>query len=61
MVATDLIVGTTRDSEGREILALDPKPDFDIFPDEDCKKLLESLKLEQKTIEADGVFDFYEH
>lgn len=61
MVATDLIVGTTHDSEGREILALDPKPDFDIFPDEDCKKLLESLKLEQKTIEADGVFDFYEH
>ena len=58
MVATDLIVGTTHDSEGREILSLDPKPDFDIFPDEDCMKMLHSLKLHQQTIEAGGSFDF---
>ena len=58
MVATDLIVGTTRDSEGREILSLDPRPDFDVFPDEDCMKMLHSLQLERQTIEAGGVFDF---
>ena len=58
MVATDLIVGTTRDSEGREILNLDPRPDFDVFPDEDCMKMLHSLKLHQQTIEDGGMFDF---
>lgn len=58
MVATDLIVGTTRDSEGREILSLDPKPDFDIFPDEDCMRMLKSLKYHQQTIDAGGQFDF---
>ncbi len=58
MVATDLIVGTTRDSEGREVLSLDPKPDFDVFPDEDCMKMLHSLKLQQQTIDAGGSFDF---
>ena len=44
MVATELIVGTTRDSEGREILSLDPMPDFVIYPDEDCVKMLKSLQ-----------------
>ncbi|MBO4599796.1 MAG: hypothetical protein J5641_03555 [Bacteroidales bacterium] len=58
MVATELIVGTTRDSEGREILNLDPKPDFDVFPDEDCMAMLHSLKLHQQTIEDGGSFDF---
>lgn len=58
MVATDLIVGTTKDDEGREILDLDPKPDFDIFPDEDCLKLLRSLRLQQQTNDAGGTFDF---
>lgn len=58
MVATDLIVGTTKDSEGREILDLDPKPDFDVFPDEDCMHLLKSLKMQQQTTDAGGTFDF---
>ena len=58
MVATDLIVGTTRDREGREILNLDPRPDFDVFPDEDCMKMLHSLKLQQQTVEDGGSFDF---
>lgn len=38
------IIGFTVDSEGRQILQLDPKPSFSVFPDEDCKKLVESLK-----------------
>ncbi|MCQ2294666.1 MAG: hypothetical protein MJZ67_03335 [Bacteroidales bacterium] len=58
MVATDLIVGTTRDNQGREILSLDPNPDFSIFPDEDCMKLLRSLKLHQQTESNGGEFDF---
>ena len=58
MVATDLIVGTTRDREGREILNLKPRPDFDVFPDEDCLKMLHSLQLHQQTIEDGGMFDF---
>ena len=58
MVATDLIVGTTRDREGREILNLDPRPDFDVFPDDDCMKMLHSMLLHQQTIEDGGMFDF---
>lgn len=58
MVATDLIVGTTRDHEGREILSLDPRPEFDVFPDEDCMKMLKSLKLQKMTEESGGQFDF---
>ncbi len=58
MVATDLIVGTTRDKEGREILDLDPAPDFSVFPDEDCMKMLHSLRMHQQTIDAGGEFDF---
>ena len=58
MVATELIVGTTRDSEGREILSLDPMPDFVIYPDEDCVKMLKSLQMQKETIDAGGQFDF---
>ncbi len=58
MVATELIVGTTRDHEGREILNLDPKPDFDVFPDKDCMLMLRSLNLQKQTIEDGGEFDF---
>ena len=58
MVATDLIVGTTRDREGREILNLDPRPDFDVYPDEDCLKMLHSLQLQRQTLEGGGRFDF---
>ena len=58
MVATELIVGTTRDSEGREILSLDPMPDFVNYPDEDCVKMLKSLQMQKETIDAGGQFDF---
>lgn len=58
MVATNLIIGTTFDSEGRIILDLDPRPDFKVFPDDDCMKMLHSLELQKKTLEGGGVFDF---
>ncbi len=58
MVATDHIMGITFDDEGRETLKLDPRPDFSIFPDEDCKKMLHSLQLQKRTMEDGGVFDF---
>lgn len=38
------IQGLTRDEEGREILSLDPQPSFSVFPDEDCVKMVKSLK-----------------
>lgn len=58
MVATDLIVGKTYDREGRVVLDLNPKPDFDIFPDDDCLRMLRSLDLQKQTLESGGVFDF---
>lgn len=58
MVATNLIVGTTFDSEGREILRLDPRPDFNVYPDEDCQKMLKSLQYQQQTIDGGGTFEF---
>lgn len=58
MIATNLIVGTTHDREGRLVLNLDPKPDFDIFPDDDCMRMLRSLDLQKQTLDAGGVFDF---
>lgn len=58
MVATKLIVGTTFDNEGREILRLDPSPDFNVYPDKDCMGLLRSLRLQQQTQESGGVFEF---
>ena len=38
------INGITRDADGRAILDLDPKPPFVIFPDDDCIKMIQSLK-----------------
>ena len=38
------ILGITQDNDGREIISLDPKPAFSIFPDEDVKKMIESLQ-----------------
>ena len=58
MVATDHILGITFDDEGRETLKLDPRPDFSIFPDEDCKKMMHSLQLQRRTAENGGYFDF---
>ena len=38
------IIGINKDSDGREILDLEPKPPFTIFPDDECIKLVRSLK-----------------
>ena len=40
------------------VLWVDPKPDFSIFPDEDCKKMMHSLQLQKRTQEEGGFFDF---
>lgn len=41
---TGSITGITKDTDGREILDLSPKPPFTIFPDEECIKMVRSLK-----------------
>ena len=38
------IVDIVKDSDGREVLELSPKPSFTIFPDEECIKMVRSLK-----------------
>lgn len=45
------IKGLTRDAEDREILALDPKPSFDVFPDEDCKRMVQSFLRGDETMD----------
>lgn len=47
-VNTTCVMGVTKDEEGRVILDLDPKPAFNIFPDEDGLKMVESLRRENE-------------
>ena len=42
MVATSCINGLKKDADDRDILDIDPNPDFAIFPDEDCMKMVTS-------------------
>lgn len=44
VAAKSCILGFTKDSEGRDILKLDPVPAFSIFPDEECMKMVKSLQ-----------------
>lgn len=44
------IKGIKLDAEGREILDLDPNPNFVIFPDEDCLKLIQAQKNERNGV-----------
>ncbi len=44
MANTGSIVGITKDSEGRDILELLPKPPFSVYPDQECLKMVKSLK-----------------
>lgn len=44
MASTGSIMGITKDADGRAILELQPKAPFTIFPDEDCIRLVQSLK-----------------
>ena len=46
MVAEECIVGIKQDSEGRDILDLSPEIPIQIFPDEDCVKLVKSIQRE---------------
>ena len=42
MVARHAVQGLGKDAEDRDILILDPQPDFAIFPDEDGIKMVRS-------------------
>lgn len=46
-VARSCVQGVGRDKEGRDILLLDPQPDFSIFPDDDAAKLIRSIQYEE--------------
>ena len=46
-VARSCVQGIGTDSEGREILLLDPQPDFAIFPDEDAVKMVRSISYQE--------------
>lgn len=46
LVSLQCVQGVGKDSEGLEILLLEPQPDFDIFPDEDGLKMVRSRQYE---------------
>ncbi len=46
-VARSCIQGIGKDSENRDILLLDPQPDFTIFPDEDALKMVQSTRFQE--------------
>lgn len=49
MVARKCIQGISQDNEGRDILLLEPQPDFAIFPDEDALKMVNALKYQDNS------------
>lgn len=53
MVAMRCVNGTKLDSEGRAILDLTPTPDFVIFPDEDCERMLKSRQHQLDALKDD--------
>lgn len=46
MVATESVMGLKKDSEGRDILDLEPEISLDLYPDDDCLKMIQSLQRE---------------
>lgn len=50
MVARRAVQGLGKDAEGRDILLLDPQPDFAIFPDEDGLKMVRSRHFDDEPI-----------
>ncbi|MBO4502326.1 MAG: hypothetical protein J5707_01555 [Candidatus Methanomethylophilus sp.] len=50
VASTQCIKGIKKDSEGRDILDLDPEPSFVIFPDEDCIKLVQAMMNEKNGV-----------
>lgn len=48
MVARRAVQGISKDADGRDILLLDPQPDFTIFPDEDGLKMVRSRHFDDE-------------
>jgi len=46
MISTDCVMGLKKDAEGRDVLDTEPALPIDIYPDEDCKKMVKSLQRE---------------
>lgn len=46
-VARKCIQGIGKDKDGRDILLLEPQPDFAIFPDEDALKMVHALQYDE--------------
>ena len=46
LVAREQVQGVAKDSEGRDVLIMEPQPDFPIFPDEDGLKMVRSRQYE---------------
>ena len=49
LVARQHVQGVGKDAEGRDILLLEPQPDFVIFPDEDGLKMVRSRHYEDES------------
>lgn len=47
LVARDAVQRIGKDSEGREVLLMEPQPDFAIFPDEDCIKMVNAKQYDE--------------
>lgn len=47
-VARSAIQGIRKDREGRDILILEPQPDFPIFPDENAVKMFNAIQLDEQ-------------
>ena len=47
MVARSCVQGVSKDNEGRDILILEPQPDFTVFPDEDGLKMAHARQYEE--------------
>ena len=50
MVARRAIQGLGKDADGREVLLLEPQPDYSIFPDEDGKKMIRSRHFDDEPV-----------
>ena len=55
MISLSCLNGIKQDAEGRDILDLTPNPDFVIFPDEDCIKMVKSHQYQVKGVRVEDV------
>ena len=49
LVARDAVQRIGKDNEGREVLLMEPQPDFAIFPDEDCVKMVNAKRYDEES------------